>query len=72
MAMPKLDGEALKRRRILQGLTASAAAELAGVTQSTWSHWEAGDRGAAPANLEKICETLGLGDKLSILAEVEP
>lgn len=64
----RLNGAAIRAIRERTGLSITAAATAAGVSQPTWSNWERGTRRATPANVKVICEVLRLEDKTAILA----
>jgi transcriptional regulator with XRE-family HTH domain len=66
----RLNGAALRVIRERTGLSITAAAASAGVTQPTWSNWERGTRRATPANVVAICRVLRIEDKTAILAEL--
>lgn len=55
---PLLDPERLKRRRITAGLSQTALAEKAGVTNSHISQVERGKKGFSPANLARLATAL--------------
>lgn len=63
----RLNGPALKEIRRARGLTVSAAAQSSGVTQGTWSNWEAGRRQISFSHLGNICETLLVEDQRAVL-----
>lgn len=67
----RLNGAAIRVIRERTGLSITAAANAAGVTQPTWSNWERGKRRATPANVQVICEVLRIEDKTAILAVPE-
>lgn len=67
----RLNGAAVRAIRERMGLSVTAAATAAGVTQPTWSNWERGTRRATPANVLVICEVLRLEDRSAILAVPE-
>ena len=67
----RLNGSAIRVIRERTGLSITAAANAAGVTQPTWSNWERGKRRATPANVQAICEVLRIDDKTAILAVPE-
>lgn len=67
----RLNGPALKEIRRARQLTVTGAAHSAGVTQGTWSNWEAGRRQVSFEHLGNIREVLLIEDIRSILWPVE-
>lgn len=67
----RLNGAAIRAIRERSGLTVSAAAKAAHVSQPTWSNWERGVHRASPSNVITICEVLRLEDRTAILAVPE-
>lgn len=65
----RLNGAAIRAIRERTGLSITAAALAAGVTQPTWTNWERGTRRATPANAKIICQVLRLEDMTAILAD---
>lgn len=63
----KLNGPAIKEIRSARGLTVSEAATEAGVTQPTWSNWEAGRKNASAASVRRITEILLIQDVRAVL-----
>ena len=51
--------EILKRRRLMAGLTQAKLAELAGVTESSVSYYESGDRIPVVKTADKLAHALG-------------
>jgi transcriptional regulator with XRE-family HTH domain len=64
----ELNGAAIRAIRVRSGMSVTAAAEKAKVSQPTWSNWERGKRRATPENLKVICAVLALDDMTAILA----
>jgi transcriptional regulator with XRE-family HTH domain len=54
-----LDREALRRRRVGQGLSQTKLAEQIGVTPATISYLESGGRQASPSTLVRLARALG-------------
>lgn len=52
--------EALKRWREKRALSQAAAAEQLGVTQATWSDWEAGKKTPDTTNAVRLQKELGI------------
>ena len=67
----RLNGAAIRVIRERTGMSVTAAAKAAGVSQPTWTNWERGTRRATPANARVICEVLRLEDMSAILAMPE-
>lgn len=63
----KLNGPALRALRLKDGRTVTDCAHEVGVTQGTWSNWEAGRRRAGPNHVQRITEVLLLDDVRAIL-----
>lgn len=63
----KLNGPALKEIRLAKGRTVTSCAEEIGVTQGTWSNWEAGRRNAGAHHVQRITEVLLIEDVRAIL-----
>lgn len=63
----KLHGPALREIRRARALSVTDAAKQAGVTQGTWSNWEAGRRQVSFAHLRNIAEVLHIEDLRAIL-----
>lgn len=68
----RLNGPALKEIRRARGLSVTQAAFAAGVTQGTWSNWEAARRQISFPHLANICEVLLIEDRRSILWPSDP
>lgn len=63
----KLNGPALRAIRQKTGRTVTDCAQEVGVTQGTWSNWEAGRRRAGANHVQRITEILLLDDVRAIL-----
>lgn len=50
--------EQLKKFRIRRGWTQAEAAELIGITQGAWSHWERPSGGSPPLSKRKLLDVL--------------
>jgi transcriptional regulator with XRE-family HTH domain len=64
----ELNGAAIKVIRERSGLSITAAAARANVSQPTWSNWERGQRRATPEKVKAICSVLAIEDVTAILA----
>ncbi len=64
----QLNGAAIKVIRERSGMSITAAAAKANVSQPTWSNWERGQRHASPEKVKAICSVLAIEDVTAILA----
>lgn len=63
----KLNGPALREIRKAKGRSVTECADEIGVTQGTWSNWEAGRRRAGANHVERITQVLLIEDVRAIL-----
>lgn len=63
----KINGPALRAIRQAMGRTVTDCANEVGVTQGTWSNWEAGRRNAGPKHVQRMAEILLLDDVRAII-----
>jgi len=63
----QLNGPALREIRKAKGRTVTDCAQEIGVTQGTWSNWEAGRRRAAGHHVQRITQILLIEDVRAII-----
>ncbi len=67
----RINGQALKAIRERSGLSQSALAELAGITQGRISEWESDSPPVRPATIAKVAEALVVPVTALLRAEAE-